>query len=314
MDQTTDNQTPNGPARGCPAIEDIAALAEGRLAGADRERVIAHVADCSECRELLAATMHTLEELEGEAGATVHAFGEAAGRAAQARGRRPWAIPLLAAAACLIAVSSLVVHQMGAMRRVPPSRDAWLAEMPPAETLVPSLWGGTVMRGEGESGTITHQSGEIGALLVDLEVALAAGDGARAGELARRMAAILDDAGLMDEEVAALRAAAGRDAAAATGTLRAWLPQLEERLRQRFLPFYLDLGTFAEEARVAALSGESRFFEERATRRYVDWLLEQRKEPLPPVVRESLQALRQPVASPDARSAAATAILRALTS
>jgi anti-sigma factor RsiW len=33
----------------------LAALAEGRLEGAERERVVAHVADCLECRRTLAA-------------------------------------------------------------------------------------------------------------------------------------------------------------------------------------------------------------------------------------------------------------------
>ena len=33
----------------------LAALAEGRLEGAERERVVAHVADCVECRRTLAA-------------------------------------------------------------------------------------------------------------------------------------------------------------------------------------------------------------------------------------------------------------------
>jgi anti-sigma factor ChrR (cupin superfamily) len=33
----------------------LAALAEGRLEGAERERVVAHVADCPECRRTLAA-------------------------------------------------------------------------------------------------------------------------------------------------------------------------------------------------------------------------------------------------------------------
>jgi RNA polymerase sigma factor (sigma-70 family) len=33
----------------CPSIEEVAAFAEGRLAGADRERVISHLASCVDC-------------------------------------------------------------------------------------------------------------------------------------------------------------------------------------------------------------------------------------------------------------------------
>jgi hypothetical protein len=37
-----------------PELNDLAALAEGRLTGADRDRTLAHVAECRECRDVLA--------------------------------------------------------------------------------------------------------------------------------------------------------------------------------------------------------------------------------------------------------------------
>jgi hypothetical protein len=36
-----------------PELNDLAALAEGRLTGADRDRTLAHVAECRECRDVL---------------------------------------------------------------------------------------------------------------------------------------------------------------------------------------------------------------------------------------------------------------------
>jgi hypothetical protein len=37
-----------------PNLNDLAALADGRLTGADRDRTLAHVAECQECRDVLA--------------------------------------------------------------------------------------------------------------------------------------------------------------------------------------------------------------------------------------------------------------------
>ncbi len=296
----------------CAALETLGAFAEGKLVGAERDQVIAHLAGCEECRRVLAATMQTLEELAAEEDRAAPPL--ELRRAPQSSWRRRWLGPLVAAAAALALVGSVVVYD-ASTRDAPPSRDAWLAQMPPARQLLPDIWGGVVLRGTGEEGVLSQQSAELGALLVDVEVALAAGDTERAGEMLRRMATILDQAGFMDEEVAALRATAAADGAHMGALLRAERPRLEERLREGFSTLYLDLGSFAEEARLAAAAGNRDFFAQRRVRRYVAWLLEphgQDEQPLPPAALEGLAALQRPALSPAQREAAADSVLQAV--
>src|SRR5687767_6985686 len=132
--------------KGCVGLEDIAALAEGRLSGAERERVVGHVAGCEECREVLAGVM-------GEMGSSSR---DAAGRdssqtAAAPRGLSPTFMPrgagrwiprtVVGVAAALMLIVSVVVYQRVAATRAP-SQEAWLAEMPPPAQMVDDLWGG----------------------------------------------------------------------------------------------------------------------------------------------------------------------------
>jgi hypothetical protein len=311
----------------CPPLEDLAALAEGRLQGEARDRVVAHLVDCEECREVFAATLVTLEDLEKDAatgegapGAPPTAPSPSApvppapvSLASRREGRRPggrWWARSLAAAAVMVLVGAVVVYETGARKR-PPSREAWLAEMPPAQQLVPSLWGGVVMRGGSEGGELTRQSAELGALLVDLEVTLAAGNGERAAELARRMATIMEEAGLLDEEVAALREGAGAGDSGAIEALRGALPGVEQSLRERFSTAHLDLGSFAEEARLAALAGDREFLRSARVRRYLSWLLSDSSQSLPPDVRHSLVLLQRDV-PPTRQAEVALSLLNAL--
>ncbi len=52
-------------------------------------------------------------------------------------------------------------------------------------------------------------------------------------------------------------------------------------MRERFEPALLDLGTFAEEAQIAARAGDQSFLASRAARRYLDWVLSQPNGTLP---------------------------------
>ncbi len=108
-----------------PELEDLAAFVDGRLTGADRERVVAHVADCDRCREVVAQTMRfqledapgvsELEEgpaeVEAEPVAEVEAFPAAAATTQSPVRRYGW----LAAAAVIVAVLAVTV-----------SRTSWL--------------------------------------------------------------------------------------------------------------------------------------------------------------------------------------------
>jgi hypothetical protein len=178
---------------------------------------------------------------------------------------------------------------------------------------VPELWGGVTMRGSEEGGELTRQSAEIGALLVDLEVALAAGDAERAAELAGRMAAIMDEAGFLDPELATLRQAIESPVdQEALSSLRLAVPTIEIGLRERFDVFRLELGMFAEQARIAAATGERAFLATKTTRQYAAWAASQ-SEDLPAAAVGGLQVLSRSDSSPSLQASAAATLLRSLT-
>jgi Putative zinc-finger len=290
--------------QGCPSLELIAALAEGRLVGEERASVVAHLADCEDCREILAETVSTLRELAAEEG------GGGSVSPWRARRYRWWA---LAAAAAVVVI---LVGSGYWLRRGPsaPSRAEVIAALPRATELQPLLWGGVVTRGAGGGGTIERQSAELGALLLDLDLAVAGhkADGAR--DLLRRMAAILETAGLLEADAESLRAlAASPDVFGELGGASAERAALEERLRLRFVPFYLDLGMATEGARLAGLSHDARLWTTLELGHYFESVLRQSTEPLTPRSRE---LLRQLVDASDAseRLMASEALLAALTS
>jgi putative zinc finger protein len=292
-----------------PSLEEVAAFAEGRLRGAERDRVVEHMAGCNDCRELLADVLVTWEALEAEEGSAAPVdFAPAAQR------RAPRWVRPLAAVAAMVTVAVGAGLYWNTLRQTPPSRQDFLAQMPPADQVVPNIWGGVVMRGEGDPGEIDRQSAEIGALLVDLDVAAAGGAAGRAAELMRRIATIFDQAATMEDEVAILRSLAQEsDIQRMRAVLAKELPEIEAHARERFTTFYLDLGAFAEEARLAALAGNSSFLESRRNRSYLSWVLGQQKEELPPTVRESLALLASSSGTPVSQAEAAAAILRTLT-
>jgi hypothetical protein len=301
--------------------EETAALAEGGLTGEPRERLVAHLADCADCRELFAATLKTIEELkEGTAigagesgGASLSPTTRWVERVASERRRQFRLVSVFAAAAAISLATAVVLQQVGVRRSAPPSRSEWLAHMPPSRELVPWLWGGNATRGESQDEALTRQSAEVGALLVDLEVAMAAGDGPRTQQLAKRLAALLEDAGLMDEEAARLRRATQVNFEQLPAALRTEVPRVEQAARERFLSVYLDLGAFAEEVRIAAIGRQQGFADSRAARRYGAWLLAQREHPLPVDVRDALTTLQRKGLTRQQTIEAATAVLRGLT-
>jgi len=219
-------------------------------------------------------------------------------------------------------VGSVVTWQLNAPR-VPPNPSNWLASMPPATELAPHVWGGIRMRGGEEMSELGRQAVELGALLVDAEVTLRAGDAEQAADALHRMATILDD-GTMGDDVATLRKIANdADVQRMRGAFAKALPDLTEHLRERFQPAVLDLGTFAEEAQVAASAGHRDFLESRAARRYLDWLIDRPQMalpmegqdepmPLPENVQAALRTLRREGASTTDQAAAAQEILDTL--
>jgi hypothetical protein len=297
---------------GCVELEQIAALAEGRLTGSDRDRLVGHLAGCTDCREVLAGTVEVLRDVRESATPAGGSASEASPAVLPVRGERGWipSKPMLSALAAGLAIVGGLVAWPRLATPSPPDAREWVASLAPAERLVPHVWGGVVMRGSPSDGELSRQSAELGALLVDLEVTLSAGDFPRTTEMLRRIASRLEAAGLLEAEVARLRTIARAEGAELPRRAREALPEVQEAVRHRFVPFYLDLGAFAEEARLAALAGHGGFFDERRTRRYVSWLLAQRGEPLSPPIEDALRTLREGPRTSDERVVAASTLLR----
>src|SRR5205085_4681349 len=77
----------------------LAAFLDGRLTAAERAQIEAHLADCSECRELLADATRSVTELE--------AAPQQASAGAAPISRWPWVLAALAAAAAIVLVVGL---------------------------------------------------------------------------------------------------------------------------------------------------------------------------------------------------------------
>lgn len=291
----------------CSALEEVAAFAEGRLRGAQRDRLIAHLAGCADCREVLAETIETAEELDAE-----EHPGVVATMAAARHRPRPsrWMVRSGALAATVVAVAAVVAWQLH-VTRTPPSPSEWLAQMRPAAELAPHVWGGVKLRGGGVIGALQQQSTELGALLVDLEVTVQAGDTERANDVLRRMVSILDDFGYMEEDVTLLQAIAREsDPARMTAALAAARPTLKRDFADRLDEQYLPLGSFLEEAHIAARAGNREFLASARIRRHLKWLLSQ---DLTAPAREALLVLASEASSDKDKAEAALDALQALT-
>lgn len=265
----------------CSALEDLAAFAEGRLRGPARDRVIAHLNTCVDCRDLLAGMLETAADLAAEDGTTV----------VRMRPPRPRFTPparaAVAAAIVAIAVGTVVTWRIGA-RHTPPSPTEWLAQMPPASELAPHVWGGSRVRGPAEGAERAATSATIGALMVDAEVTVRANDVSHAAETFDLMATILDGTAPQSDVESLRSLTAQKDAAQMSARWEQARPRLEKDLAASLDSFHLSLGTFLEEAQIAARAGNQEFLDAPRTRRHVEWLLSRQ---LPDEAREALQLL-----------------------
>lgn len=299
----------------CLELEQLAALAEGRLTGRERHAALAHVADCPTCRELFVEIRRSLDDATNEVSGRSRDQGPEEGQRMPAAGsRRPESWRLFAFAATLVALVAsgiLLYLQPGGGRAL--ERGALVALLPPPSETASLLWGGVVERGSSAGSPLARDSAELGALLLDLDIALTAGDPARIANVARRLATIVESAGLLEADARRLRELAEIPQAFSVAEVRRTeLAALEARLHQRFLPFYLDLGAFAEAARLAAKSSAPELLDDSASRGYVRWLLKQEGEPLADAQREALATLASDRPSHD-HLAAAELLLDSLT-
>ncbi len=248
---------------GCPDLEDLAALADGRLRGAERERVVAHLADCERCYEIFAEVVELQEEEEdGAREAPANPPGDGAEPLAEVvvhpRSRSWWPAAGAAAAAALVLLVAAPLLFDG---RQPTPDAGWDEHDWLRLRSVPAL-------------SPEARAFRLGVRSVDLVVALEAGRADRAKEHGSSLRAL---AGGIEHYAGARELLEKLSARLRDGEEPAGLVRQAERAAELLLdvvspPPYYELGRWAEAGREAALVGDSRFFTSAGTRRFLDHL------------------------------------------
>ena len=274
-----------------PELEEIAAYLDKRLSAAERRGITAHLSVCTECLELFTETARALEETSaGTAGGKVIPFDR------PLRSPRRW-LPAAAAAAALLAVGFAGYRLLLA----PPSVEVAELVEPLAGTrgAAGAVWTGPVLRGaeEGDSGADRALSFLVGAHLVGFQAAVEVGDSAAAGDAARRVANHLDQGYFLDEEVkrfrAAQRALLDEKKPAPTSNYAKLVEANDEVIRDSFAEVHLAFGMWTQAGYIAARTGSREWFERRANRRFLSYLLRQDEEPIEPEARKALARIRE---------------------
>lgn len=289
-----------------PEVEQIAAFLDGRLEGDEREHVVAHLADCEDCYEIFSETARFLREEEAADAVAPEpavempppALSEGAGRVlrpGQGRWRRAALLPaavLAAAAALALVVWSPAARFLGFGAEAPRSV-ADLAGGLPVENAASTLagtWdqhGWPVMRGAGTAlGREEQRAFQIGVRVVEMDVALAAGDRELATRLTHDLETRLAAIELADPLRIVYASETGIRGRLAAGEAPAELLSLNRQGDEILAPDvdddypgYVDglwygLGKWAGAAHLAAAAGDPSFFEARRNRRYLHGVAE----------------------------------------
>lgn len=235
--------------------ERLSALLEGRVEGRQREELLAHLSAADDDYEVFTDTAAVLRALEAE----------------DARARRPvppsmrrrrWRAPSLRTAVYAAGAAVVLLLAVGLVLR---GRAAGAARDPlqlamravPGERGLPAEWtlpapGGAV---RGGAGGVADEAWAVyaGALLVDLSVAIRAGDTGRITLLANRLSDPGASPGTPLQQIAA-RPDAPRD------TLNALLESATDRLVDDEDRESLELGAWIEAAWLAARAQKADFF------------------------------------------------------
>jgi len=244
------------PRAGCPDLESLAALAEGRLVGAARAAVLEHLADCDDCRELVVETLAITAELAGAAG------GGAAGTVVPfPEPKRPGRARWIAAAAGVAVLATAIFFARG-RTRTPEAALAELARQPGVTAKLGADWNEplwSVTRGEGPVVSERARAFRLGVRSADLDFALAAGERVAARRIAAESALLVADVPLADPVTSVYR-----DIAQALATEKGAMATYEQDAttgrklaREAVDPGTYDLGRWAETLRLAATSGAS---------------------------------------------------------
>lgn len=259
----------------CPSLEEIAAFIDGRLQAAGRAQLVEHLADCEDCRVLVAETALLLQEVAPEN----ETAGEAPVVAFPGRRRRMvrTLLPLAAAAVLVLTIGPGIYR-----RFLQPASFASISrnlEQMDAAKLAPHLKQQEVVRSGGNSPDFksSESAFRVGVQSVNLKVSLAAGQ----QEEARK--SVLDLLSVFEAETFApssigfykgleqeLRdpsspAALSQKAEAARRAARELEPSFDET--------YLLFGQWAATGQLAAAVQDPAFFQQRGNRRFLDQIL-----------------------------------------
>lgn len=259
----------------------MAALLEGRLPQPERDQAVAHLSAVDEDAEVFADAAAVLAELEAEDGVAAEASEDAedpdTGRDASVvplrppsteRTRRRVPVRWLALAAVL---AGMVLIPLAISRsRGPAGPGEYVAALTRPDAGVAEAWGHTwpQTRGPGEVGADEALSARLGALNVDLELAMAARQAEPTARIARRIGSMLTWPG--SGPAAFVYAEIASDSAASPDVLMRRLDTGRNAVGAYVNEESFSLGAWAEAARIAAASRDAAFFRSRASRRAAD--------------------------------------------
>lgn len=281
--------------------ERVAAFLDGRMDALEREEMVAHLSRDGQDRDVLAATAFILRQLEGtedepakdeeaipvEVGSAAEVAPEPAEmegvirldsrRPAEAEASRGSGGTLLRLAGWGVAIAA-VLGTIALVTR-PPAQGRGLSGEPvrlaqhvpegfPAEWLNNRPWG---TRGAGTTDSVSTAqrsalSSQAGMMLVDLAVAVEAGDSMETRVLAMQIGTRFDS---LTWERGALGEIAN-NAGASPRRLRPHLRDATARLAERMDSAALRLGAWTEAAQLAAAGRDAGFFRDRGTRQVLE--------------------------------------------
>lgn len=210
----------DGPVAECPEPETLAMFSEGKLAGAEADAVIAHLAACSDCYEIVSETMHVREQLAQQQSGRVIFWKQVF--------HSPARVALLAAV--LAVVCFLGILKYTGTTDSPLSRDlvkeiSKIHNLPSGSDLAGSAPYGFI-----ESGSSWRAAYQVGVELVRHQAAMEAGNEAAAGMSSRRISDLL-------------RAI---DASASTPQDSRRYKEVEDFVADRNLAFHLKFGEWTQ--------------------------------------------------------------------
>lgn len=280
-----------------PSIEEIAALIDGRLAEAERDRVAGHLADCAECYELFVETASfQQEEAEAADDPVVVPFpGRKKRMSPFGDSQRLGRVARLAAAVAAVLLVGVVGVRLYQGSQTPEMIVADLVEPLRGKVDAGDLYGWKTYRGPGDVSEFSKVSFVLGGSLVDLRVSMESGDRAKAQQLLDQLSTLMYELSRPDTEraTAYTRIAEQIKNGADPRTLVDEVEALEGPfgeggiyLTDEFDPSFLAFGKWAEAGRLSAVARSPAFFEDRDTWRFLDRLREDEAARLEPVAEQ----------------------------